>query len=55
MQKDAVLSVIRHVLTTAGGSMATGGIIASDDIALVAGAITTILGVLWGVLDKRWN
>lgn len=46
-------SLIRHALTTAGGYFAAKGVIATSDVELVAGAIVTLLGVAWGVLEKR--
>jgi hypothetical protein len=51
--KDSILGIIRHVLTTGGGAIAAQGHLASDEVNLAVGAIVTIVGVVWSVIEKR--
>lgn len=48
-----IAGVIRHVLTTLGGGLVTGGAITQDELTTSAGAISTLLGVVWSVLQKK--
>lgn len=53
MNKDAILGIVRHVLTFAGGYVAAKGIV---DQALVnegIGAVMTIIGIAWSVAAKK--
>lgn len=48
-----VLAVIRHIITTVGGGwMAKAGLEGSE-IELLAGAVTTLIGLGWSLYDKR--
>ena len=52
--KDTVLNgIVRHILTAAGGALATKGMIGEGDIELVVGAIITLAGVVWSALAKK--
>jgi len=53
MTKEAVLGVIRHILTFGGGFVTSGGLATADEIAAAVGAIVTIIGTVWSVIDKR--
>lgn len=44
----AVLGIVRHLLTFAGGLFLTG-----DDLAQFVGAAATLTGIIWSVIDKR--
>lgn len=46
------LSILRHLMTFAGGILATSGIITSELYMELSGAILGILGVFWGISDK---
>lgn len=50
--KPLVLAVARHLATTAGGALASYGIIASNQTEAVAGAILTLVGVGLSAWDK---
>lgn len=50
--KPLVLAVARHLATTAGGALASYGIIASSQTEAVAGAILTLVGVGLSAWDK---
>jgi hypothetical protein len=53
MTKDSVLSVIRHLLTFAGGAILPAGAISGDELQAAVGAVISLIGILWGVYDKR--
>lgn len=53
MSKEAVLGVIRHVLTFGGGFATQNGLASSDDITAIVGAVVTIVGVVWSVIQKK--
>lgn len=55
MSKESILSVIRHVLTFGGGYFVTSGLAGASEIEAAVGAIVTITGVVWGILNKKWN
>lgn len=51
--KEAILGVIRHILTIAGGALASKGVVGSDDVELLIGSVVSIAGVIWSVWAKR--
>ena len=53
-KKDGVLNgLIRHLLTTVGGSLVAKGYIGESELELTAGAIATLIGVIWSAIAKR--
>lgn len=54
---EIILLAVRHGLTFLGGHLAAnpewGQDIGGDDISAVAGAVVTIVGVVWSVMEKR--
>jgi len=53
MNTEAWLGLIRHVLTTAGGVLASKGVIESGQIETIVGALVVLIGVGWSVWAKR--
>jgi hypothetical protein len=53
MNKSMILSIVRHVLTTAGGFLVGAGYLDESTAQQAAGAIMTLIGAVWGVLEKR--
>ena len=53
MPTSVVLSLVRHFLTTAGGGLVTGGVIAESDLSTGVGAILTLVGIGLAVLNKK--
>jgi hypothetical protein len=51
--KDAVLSVIRHVLTIGGTYLVSKGILDAGAVEQAIGAIVTLGAVGWGIWDKK--
>lgn len=53
ISKEQLLGIVRHGLTFLGGFIVTGGLIDSGMYAELSGAILTLAGVIWSILDKR--
>lgn len=53
MNKDMVLSLVRHGLTTAGAGLAATHGLDPTDVNALAGAGVTVAAVLWGMWDKK--
>lgn len=52
MNREAILGVIRHILTFAGGVMVTKGFATADEATAAVAALVTLIGVVWSVIDK---
>ena len=50
--KDAILSIIRHGLTFAGGFIVTHGWFSEDTIVALSGGIPAFIGLVWGAVDE---
>lgn len=50
---NVISGVIRHVLTTFGGGLIGSGLIGDNEIGLIAGAVATLIGVAWSIIEKR--
>lgn len=53
MNRDTTLGILRHFLTIAGGSLATNGTVSADEMQQAIGAILTLVGIIWSILEKR--
>jgi hypothetical protein len=53
MNKEQVLGLVRHILTFAGGIILTKGLIDESLYAELVGGITTLIGTVWSVLNKK--
>lgn len=53
MTKDAILGVIRHLLTFGGGYVAAQAYASSDEITTGVSAVMTLIGIVWSVVEKR--
>ena len=51
--KDTVLGVVRHTLTTAGGSLIAKGVLTTSTLDEGVGALVTLVGVIWSILSKN--
>ena len=53
MNKESVLSIVRHLLTFGGGLLVSKGIGLDEQMMLEAvGSIITLIGIVWGVRQK---
>lgn len=51
--RDSVLSIARHALTFGGGFLVSAGWVDSSDLQAGIGALVTLAGIVWGVVEKR--
>jgi hypothetical protein len=49
-----IASIIRHILTTVGGGLITGGVIDDSQVTIIAGAVASVIGVVWSVIEKKY-
>ena len=53
MSKEQILGIVRHVLTFVGGLLIMEGILDESIVFELSGAITTLIGGIWSVIDKN--
>ena len=54
MEKSVVIgSVVRHLLTTAGGYLVSRGLIDASQVEPLAGSLLIVGAVVWSILQKR--
>ncbi len=53
MTLEKTLGIIRHALTFGGGFLVTSGYLAESTLETGIGAIVTLIGVIWSVIDKN--
>lgn len=52
MKKEQVLSILRHSLTFLGGLVVMKGIVDETTATEIVGGIVSLVGLIWGVVDK---
>jgi hypothetical protein len=52
MKKEQVLSILRHTLTFLGGIVVMKGLIDETTATEIIGGVVTLVGLIWGVVDK---
>lgn len=55
MTKTQWLSLTRHFLTFVGGVLITQGVIDDAVFTEMFGATMTLVGGIWGIIDKKQN
>lgn len=53
MNQDTILGIFRHVLTVSGGALITKGLASDSQVTDLVGAIITIIGVVWSIIEKK--
>ena len=53
MKKEKALAMVRHLLTFAGGVLVTQGIVDADVYLELSGAVMTLVGGIWSIIDKK--
>jgi hypothetical protein len=48
-----IAGVVRHVLTAAGGGLVAEGSLAQSDLNAGIGAVLTVIGIAWSVMEKK--
>ena len=50
---ETIKSLIRHILSAVGGYLVAKGLVSSDQLPEIIGAIATLGAAAWGVYSKR--
>lgn len=50
---DSIKSLIRHVLSAAGGFLVAKGLVSADQLPEIVGAVITLAAAAWGVWSKK--
>jgi len=50
---DSIKSLIRHVLSAAGGFLVAKGLVSADQLPEVVGAVITLVAAAWGIMSKK--
>lgn len=53
MTKEELLGIIRHSLTFIGGILVAKGVIDDGLYLELSGSITTLVGIVWSIFNKR--
>ena len=53
MSKEAILGIVRHILTFGGGFVAERGLASGEEVTTAVAALVTLVGLVWSVLNKR--
>jgi hypothetical protein len=53
MKKEELLGIVRHALTFIGGAIVTNGLIDQSTMTELSGAVLTIVGIVWSIMNKR--
>jgi hypothetical protein len=53
MNREQVLGLLRHLLTVLGGGLVAKGFIEESILLEGVGSITSIIGIVWSIADKR--
>jgi hypothetical protein len=52
MNKEQIMGLVRHGLTFIGGIILSKGIIEESTLAEIIGAISTLIGSVWSIIEK---
>jgi hypothetical protein len=53
MNKETILGIVRHILTTAGGVLVTKGVTDDSNAQAIVGGIIAAIGVIWSIVQKK--
>lgn len=53
MSSEAILGIVRHILTFGGGLLVTKGVVDEGTMTTAVGAAVTLIGAIWSVWAKR--
>ena len=53
MSKEAILGIVRHILTFGGGFMTQAGLGSGEQVTTGVSAVVTLVGLVWSVLNKK--
>lgn len=49
---DSIKSLIRHILSAAGGFLVAKGLVSADQLPEIVGAVITLVAAAWGYFSK---
>ena len=52
MQKDTILSLLRHALTFGGGFLVAKGLVNETSLGTLIPAVVAAIGAVWGAYDE---
>ena len=52
MDTSMIGGIIRALLAALGGGLLTSGVVSSDDLNIVAGAVATLVAAAWSIYQK---
>lgn len=50
---ESIKSLIRHILSAAGGYLVARGLVSSEQLPEIVGAVATLVAAGWGIWSKR--
>jgi len=50
---DSIKSLVRHILSAAGGFLVAKGLVSADQLPEVVGAVITLVAAAWGIMAKK--
>ena len=50
---DSIKSLVRHILSAAGGFLVAKGLVSADQLPEVVGAVITLAAAAWGIMAKK--
>ena len=53
MNKQAILGIVRHILTFGGGFMTQNGLATGEEVTTGVSAAVTLIGFIWSVMSKK--
>ncbi len=53
MNKEAILGLVRHLLTFGGGAGVSAGYLVESDLTAAVAAVMTLIGIVWSWWDKH--
>lgn len=51
--KEAVMGVVRHIMTAGGGYFVGQGLLTQDALMQIVAGVVTLVGVLWSIRNKK--
>lgn len=52
MNKDTILSLIRHALTFGGGFLVAKGMLTESSLGTLVPSVAAAIGAIWGAVDE---
>jgi len=53
LTQQQVLGIVRHILTFGGGILVTKGVLDEGMVAEISGAVITLIGAVWSIIEKN--